>query len=206
MALFSEHIRTAAFNRLTARNYWRQKQYLKDITDLILRDLPQLKLRGDIVSTLNFHATAGITTCPGILRKEATYIEGSAHKPPDPDELPDLFSDFIVNVCEIWEDFGPFDLAAYVLWRLTWLHPFEDANGRTADSTAYYVLCKKLGFWAPGENTIPAYWRENKDERYYNCLRKADSRGIDSPESCPELSTLLQRALMNQLLSVEYDG
>lgn len=33
------------------------------------------------------------------------------------------------------------EAAAYVAWRLTWIHPYCDGNGRTSRAAAYAVLC-----------------------------------------------------------------
>ena len=46
-------------------------------------------------------------------------------------------------------------LAAYVLWRLKWIHPFADGNGRTARAVSYVVLCLKMDSILPGASTIP---------------------------------------------------
>lgn len=35
-------------------------------------------------------------------------------------------------------------LGAYVLWKLNWIHPFADGNGRTARAVAYVVMSIKL--------------------------------------------------------------
>ncbi|HET9282483.1 MAG TPA: Fic family protein [Candidatus Angelobacter sp.] len=46
-------------------------------------------------------------------------------------------------------------LAAYVIWRLNWIHPFADGNGRTSRALSYLVLCTRLGERLPGTVTIP---------------------------------------------------
>lgn len=203
MPLFSEELRPHAFKALSARNFLRQHQYLKDITQLLISELPNVKLHGDIIRSLNFHLTSGLTDMPGQYRQEPVRINGSIHTPPDHIDIRSMVGDLCVFVTENWDNYDAFDLAAYVLWRLTWIHPFEDGNGRTANSVAYYILCRKFNFWLPGETTIPAYWRESNDNRYYKALSDADVIGIDHPKSTKTLSTLLKRALMNQLRSIK---
>ena len=46
-------------------------------------------------------------------------------------------------------------LAAYVMWRLNWIHPFVDGNGRTSSAASYFVLCMRAGNVLPGKKTIP---------------------------------------------------
>jgi hypothetical protein len=41
-------------------------------------------------------------------------------------------------------------LAAYVLWKMNWIHPFADGNGRTARAVSYVVLSIKLDSLLPG--------------------------------------------------------
>jgi Fic family protein len=36
-------------------------------------------------------------------------------------------------------------LAAYVMWRLNWIHPFTDGNGRTSRISSYVILTIKAG-------------------------------------------------------------
>lgn len=203
MALFQETIKPDAFRVLSGRNFLRQHQYLKDITELISFNTPAVKLTGEIIRSTNFHLTAGLCDNPGQYRWEPVFINGSKHQPPDHVDISSHIGDLCVFIKDFWDDFDAFDLAAYALWRITWVHPFEDGNGRTANAIAYYILCRKFGYWLPGEKTIPTYWRQNKDNRYYNALADADSREIDHPDSTIELSNLLKRALNNQLISAE---
>ncbi len=168
-----------------------------------MTELTQVKLTTEIITTVNAHLTSGLCDKPGAFRQEPVYIQGSSHQPPLARDIGSLIGDLCVFIKEHWNDYNAYDLAAYALWRLTWIHPFEDGNGRTANSIAYYILCRKFGFWLPGEATIPSYWRESNDERYYQALSAADTLGADNPASVAALSDLLKRALMNQLKSAD---
>jgi Fic/DOC family len=66
-------------------------------------------------------------------------------------------------VNENWEGSSPVHLSAYVLWKLNWIHPFTDGNGRTARAISYLLLCLRLGYRLPGTNTIP------KKNRFLDC-------------------------------------
>jgi Fic family protein len=70
-------------------------------------------------------------------------------------------------------DRSPIYLASYVLWRLNWIHPFFDGNGRTTRAISFVVLCVRLGYRVPGTNTIPEQIARNK-KPYYEALELAD--------------------------------
>ncbi len=71
-----------------------------------------------------------------------------------------------------WEK-SALHLTGYVLWRLNWIHPFADGNGRTARAVSYVVLSVKLDSLLPGSPTIPEQISEDK-EPYYKALEAAD--------------------------------
>src|ERR1039458_10228474 len=67
----------------------------------------------------------------------------------------------------------PTTLAAYALWRLNFIHPFIEGNGRTARAACYYLICMKAGKLLGGRKTVPERIRENRDP-YYAGLHAAD--------------------------------
>ena len=46
--------------------------------------------------------------------------------------VPGLMDDMVNTVNRDWGESHPIRLSAYVLWRLNWIHPFVNGNGRTA--------------------------------------------------------------------------
>ena len=64
-------------------------------------------------------------------------------------------------------------LPAYALWRLNWIHPFVEGNGRTARAACYYLLCLKQSQLLPGRKIVPERIRENR-KPYYAALQAAD--------------------------------
>ena len=62
----------------------------------------------------------------------------------------------------------PFELATLLHYRLTWIHPFEDGNGRTARAIMNFILMKKgyPMFFIPYD----------KRESYYMALEDADNK------------------------------
>src|SRR3989338_5981289 len=60
----------------------------------------------------------------------------------------------------------PFELVAIIHAKLTWIHPFEDGNGRTARAIMNFILMKK-GF--------PMFFIPfDRREEYYKSLEIAD--------------------------------
>lgn len=72
-----------------------------------------------------------------------------------------------------WDKSSPIHLAAYALWKLNWIHPFTDGNGRTVRALSYFLLCLRLGYRLPGTNTILAQISNDKSP-YNRALEAAD--------------------------------
>ena len=81
---------------------------------------------------------------------------------------------FISVIHELWTiELHPTVLPAYALWRLNWIHPFIEGNGRTARAACYLLICLRQGSLLPGKRIVPERIRENR-EPYYEALRVAD--------------------------------
>src|SRR3546814_5673929 len=63
------------------------------------------------------------------------------HKPPHFNDVDDWMDRFVSTVQENWYVWTPTELAAFGLWRLNWIHPFIEGNGRTARAACYFLLC-----------------------------------------------------------------
>jgi Fic family protein len=99
-----------------------------------------------------------------------------------------------------WSEKSPIHLAAYILWKLNWIHPFADGNGRTARAISYVVLSIRANSLYPGTNTIPEQIAADKTP-YYEALERADAAwkaggGID----VSVLEKMLSQMLATQLL------
>jgi Fic family protein len=102
-----------------------------------------------------------------------------------------------------WTSATPSHLAAYALWRLCWVHPFEEGNGRTARAACMLILCYKHGAWLPGKEIIPKQIRDNRPP-YYAVLREADNQHDKSGRKSIDVSKTedyLNDLLTKQLLS-----
>jgi Fic family protein len=88
--------------------------------------------------------------------------------------------------------------AAYALWRLNWIHPFVEGNGRTARAACYYLICMKHGGLLPGKKIVPERIRENR-RPYYDALQKADLAWEDGRIDVTILAEYLAVLLKGQL-------
>jgi Fic family protein len=106
--------------------------------------------------------------------------------------------DFIHTVNRIWESADAVTLAAFVLWRLNFIHPFINGNGRTARAASYFVLCVKANAWLPGTTILPELLRIHRDE-YVKALVHADASAKNGALDLVPLHTLIVTLLEEQL-------
>lgn len=172
--------------------YWRQPERV-------------FKLRPSSIVGLNRVALEGLTAFAGIYRPTGIEIKGSRHQPPPAHLVPELVEDLCEYVNSNWAR-SPLHLASYVLWRLNWIHPFVDGNGRTSRAASFLVFCVKLGYLLPGTPTIPDQISRNKNP-YYAALESADETFLRSNDvDVSDMETLLAALLANQLASVIHDA
>ncbi|HZO54354.1 MAG TPA: Fic family protein, partial [Bryobacteraceae bacterium] len=120
---------------------------------------------------LNHVAVANISQFGGRFREEPVYVD--SHNPPHFRDVSDLMDQFISTIHENWYDWSSTELAAYGLWRLNWIHPFIEGNGRTARAACYYLLCVRSGGLIPGRKIIPERIQDDR-QPYYMALQAAD--------------------------------
>jgi Fic family protein len=89
-------------------------------------------------------------------------------------------------------------LASYGLWRLNWVHPFIEGNGRTARAVCYYLLCARSGMLLPGNKIVPERIRENRAP-YYTALQAADRAWNDGHYDLSVMEAYLAGLLQAQL-------
>jgi len=158
------------------------------------------KLRPSSILALNRVALDGLNALAGVYRTDEMTISYSRHLPPPPELVAGLVEDMCDYVNENL-DKPPVHLAAYLLWRINWIHPFDDGNGRTARATAYAILCICLGYELPGTKTIPEQIAANK-KPYYKALEAADEACMKKLLDVSELEDLFADALAKQLVEV----
>ncbi|WDR02024.1 Fic family protein [Devosia algicola] len=132
------------------------------------------KLRVSLVLALQREALHGISAYAGNFRPAGVTIEGSKHEPAGAHLVPELVEEMCDYVNEHWNTASPIHLAAYVMWRLNWIHPFSDGNGRTSRMLSYVVMCSRLQAVLPGHPTIPEQIVSNRNP-YFDALDAADA-------------------------------
>ncbi len=190
----------AFFRFVSDGNLLRQYDFLRATVEIALKN-PDKAISHDVVRQLNNHAVVFLCETPGMYRKQPIYINNSSHRPPPHEQVDGLMDECLLYLAESWKRCSATHLAAYALWRLNWIHPFVEGNGRTARATSYLVLCAKHKMWLPGSNIIPKQIRENRDP-YYAALRMADQRfEKDGTIDVSALESYLDQLLTNQLAS-----
>ena len=180
-----------------ARNGLRQYDAaIKTIQTALER--PPFKLRLSLVLALHREALAGISMFAGNFRPAGVEIEGSQHKPVGAHQVPEFIEEMCDYVNSQWDMSTPIHLGAYVMWRLNWIHPFADGNGRTSRILSYVVLSIRAGAVLPGIPTIPDQIVDNRYP-YFAALDAADSRWREGRVDVSKMEELLGILLARQL-------
>ena len=153
-----------------------------------------------ILQELQRIAINQIYTCAGNFRDGPVRIQGVRHQPPPHAEIPDLVARMCAYVNDGW-DKTPIHLAAYLMWRPNWIHPFFGGNGRTSRAVSYLILCAKLGFVLPGAQTIPDQIVAHR-QPYFDALQAADAAWESGQLDLSQMESLLGDLLATQLLSI----
>ena len=146
---------------------------------------------------LNYAAVANIAQFGGRYREEPIYVGN--HRPPHFKDVPNQMDRFFSLIHENWTVMDhPTILPAYALWRLNWIHPFVEGNGRTARAACYYLICMKQGRMLGGTKIVPERIRENR-QPYYDALKAADLAWEQGDFNVSQLADYLSGLLKAQL-------
>ena len=154
--------------QLEARNVVMQYDY---IVRLVQDSDSRFSLTIPIILELHRLAIQDVYACAGKFRLGGIAITNTPHKPPEPEKVQEFCEQMCSYVRSNWNR-SPIHLAAYLMWRHNWIHPFNGGNGRTSRAVSYLVLCTKLGYVLPGTPTIPQQIVGRRD-LYYAALRAA---------------------------------
>ncbi len=186
--------------RREAENGLRQFNLAVEIIRTHVKDAERpFKLRSSIILKLHKEALDGLHPLAGTYRNTPVKISGSKHQPPEAAMVAEEIEHLCEYVNENWQKSAT-HLSAYVLWRLNWIHPFSDGNGRTARTVAYVVLSVKLDSLLPGTPAIPDQIARDK-KPYYDALEQADAAFDDGEADVTALEDMLHGMLATQLLS-----
>lgn len=187
---------------VTRNNFWQFDFIFHSVSlSLACEENKKSLITLSFIKSLNHFATLNLVSDPGQIRNDEVHIQGSDHVPPHHIEAHQLFLDFFPDLHKKWDEFSPITLAAYILWKINWIHPFEEGNGRTARAAMYYALCIRLGLWLPGKNLILEFMRG--DPRYYSLLRTTDQSFEENKLDLAPLSAYIETLLVKQLDSAD---
>ena len=187
-----------AYRALELANAERHYGFLQSIVEAAVA-VNRPFLSQTVIKAINYHAIACLHTNAGEYRPCPVTVGN--HNPPAHHRVHDLMDDFVNTVNRQWDSVEPVRLAAYVLWRLNYIHPFINGNGRTARAACYFVLCLKAGGWLGGHPILPELLRQSK-ETYIQALQVADQGGEQALNPlCALISSLLNQQLFSQPLT-----
>jgi fido (protein-threonine AMPylation protein) len=190
-----------AYQELEVANGTRQYDFLRSIVSAALT-LERPFLSQHLLKALNFHAIACLHTNAGEFRPCEVTV--GTHTPPAHHRVQAQMDDFVNMVNRRWETTDPVVLASFVLWRLNYIHPFINGNGRTARAACLFVLCVGAGGWIRGEPILPELLKQNRDE-YVAALKAADDSLAAGNLDMSVLHALVSRLLEQQVNSIEVE-
>ncbi|MEJ8573330.1 Fic family protein [Microbaculum marinum] len=183
-----------------ARNGLRQFDIAEQIAQQAI-ERGRFRLRLSALLALHRAALRDISAYAGNFRPAGVEIEGSKHQPPGAHLVPELVEEMCDYVNEQWDTTSALHLSAYVMWRLNWIHPFADGNGRTSRALSYVVLCVRLGYLLPGSPTIPEQIVQDRSP-YFEALDAADAAYAEGKIDVSAMEEMLSGMLAEQLKSI----
>jgi len=165
--------------------------------------LQRFELTPSAIAELNRFAVQNVRRSAGRFRNIPIGISNTIHEPPPHEEVEKHLREMCAYVNEHWRTNNDdvrdaVHLASYVMWRINWIHPFRDGNGRTSRTVSYLVLTVRLGQLLPGEPTIADQIVENKIP-YYDALDDADAAWRQHRLDLSTMERLIERLLEKQL-------
>jgi Fic family protein len=191
-----ENDEPALFNTVQEQNLLRQYDLLTNCIEIGLKKGIEFFDKYTLWS-LNAAAVSNIAQFGGRYREEPIYV--GDHIPPHFKDVPDLMDRCVSLIHENWSGADQsMELPAYVLWRMNWIHPFVEGNGRTARAASYYLICMAYGGLLPGTKIVPERIRENRIP-YYAALKAADLAWENGHFDVSELTQYLTSLVKAQL-------
>jgi Fic family protein len=183
-----------------AANGLRQYDYAVQSVHAHLERVP-FRLRPSLIYAFHREALQGISSYAGLSRPGHVEIRGSRHEPVGAHLVQELVEDLCDYVNNHWETASALHLAAYVMWRLNWIHPFADGNGRTSRVLSFFVLSMKVGAVLPGTPTLPELVIAHRHE-YEDALDVADLAWKEGRIDVSAMEALIESLLAKQLANV----
>lgn len=158
------------------------------------------------LKALHHAGTLFLLERPGEFREANVHVAKAngevVHQPPEWTSVAQAMADFDQDLHRMWQEATPVQIAAFALWKINWVHPFKNGNGRSARAFAYACLCLKYGFMLPGQKTVIDLIMLNKPE-YEAALGHADkSFAAAGSADLQPMEHLVERLLIEQFQSI----
>ncbi|WP_435418673.1 Fic family protein [Parerythrobacter aurantius] len=174
---------------------------LQELTDSIVagacKSGSRFLFTEDVIRRLHSVAMHKLLDEPGEYRQGPVRLTNSPHVPPPWVEVQGHMAGLCEYVNKVWDDANLIHLSSYVMWRLNWIHPFRNGNGRTSRAASYMVLNIKHGQLLPPKNSIIAQIVADRSP-YYAALRHADEVVKETSDEIAALKPMEQ--LMTMML------
>jgi len=144
----------------------------------------------------------GIYDCAGQWRDRFVHCDG--YVPPSWRDVKAHVDEFCNYANSI--EGQPLHSSAYVLWRIGWIHPFFDGNGRVARELSYLaflVAHKEIEF--PGSPVIPELIDQKYRDEYFAGLHEADFEWDGNTPRVEKLESLIAGLFVEQMASANYE-
>jgi Fic family protein len=158
----------------------------------------------NILKEMHRTGTLFLLERPGEWRDSDVVVSNGGvvvHQPPGFAEVPNLMAEFEQEAGSRWAQETPVSVAAFTLWRINWIHPFKNGNGRTARAFAYACMCLKAGLLLPGSPTVIDLIMGSKAE-FEAALREADANHQRGVADLTVLEAYVERLLIRQLSAI----
>ncbi|MGD1838054.1 MAG: Fic family protein, partial [Nitrososphaeraceae archaeon] len=128
---------------------------------------PKYDIKENDIKNIHRIIMNGIISSAGKYRKVEVNIIGAVFSPPLFYDIPQHMKELMHVINKNPDELRPIELAAYVHHSLSWIHPFDDGNGRIARILLNLVLLRN------GYRFVII--RKVDRKKYLESLRKADS-------------------------------
>ncbi len=185
-------------------NLYNLRKAARSILAGAVKDGARFLLSEQTIRSLHRTCMIGMLDEAGEYRKSNVSILNSPYVPPNYVEVPAHMVGFVTYVNNEWEGRDLVHLSAFCLWKLNWIHPFRNGNGRISREVAYLVLCAKHGGRLPDKNTVIEQIASSPlvRQQYNLALRAADdtyaaTNNLD--QALKPVEALIAALLTNQI-------
>jgi Fic/DOC family len=164
------------YKEIVASNQLRMMDLLKDSVMLTIEN-PSF-FNQNMIFALHHAAMSFLLDEPAKYRRHDVSITYSDHIPPPAKDVPSLMLETIQTIRETLMQPEPdamnhIIIASYALWRINWIHPFEDGNGRLSRAICYLIINVGFRGWFKSKRNIPDII-SHKEIEYQKLLRDTD--------------------------------